>query len=112
MPAIIDEHAEREQQRDDGHGLTQRRRRGEDGEDEAEGERAPTGAERFADGDESGRNRPGRATLGIPARVEGVVEDHATDVSQRDAEQEQQQATPAERIRCLAGVFGTRQTEA
>ena len=101
MPAIVDEHAEREQQRDDGHGLTLRRRRREDGENEAEGKSAPTGAERFTDSDESGGDRARRATLGIPARVKGIIEDHAADVSQRDAEQEQQQAAPAERIRCL-----------
>ncbi len=112
MPAIVDEHAEREQERDDRHGLTQRRGRGEDGEDEAEGERTPTGTERFTDSDESGGDRARRASLGIPAGVKGVIEDHAADVSQRDAEQEQQQAAPAERIRRLAGVFGTRRMEA
>ena len=101
MPAIVDDDAQRQRGRDDGDGQAELRRRGEHGEDEAERERAPAGAERFTDGDEAGGDGARRATFGIPARVEGVVKDHAADISQRDAEQEQQQAAPAKGIRRL-----------
>ena len=88
VPAVVDQHGS-DQQRDEqeGDAAVPAERRGH-GAPRAQQHREAADDERGPCRDKSGRNRTRRTALGVPARVERVVEDHPADVDERDAEKE------------------------
>ena len=102
VPAIIDQHAGDEEQHEHGGDAAMPAKRSRDGEPCAEEQRESADDERGPGRDEAGRNRARGSTLGIPARVERVVEDHPADIDQGDADEQ-----PEEREQQAVGVRKT-----